>query len=185
MNGSIAWTGGFAHFAGWMAAILAVFALAGRFGTGQRPAEVRFSVAAVGERERGDGSWEGTDLLRGPAAAIERFQLTLTPDTDVRALLEAQSADGSWERLYLGTLAGHRDYALPAPHSFFGVQGDARVRLTLSRVHAPAAEPRDALAGEVESGPPLPLSDGAPFRASRVRFSSDGAARLTLRVRGR
>jgi hypothetical protein len=167
----------------WAAGILGALVTARSMA--RPPVAVGFAVSAVGERERADGSWDGIDLLRGGAAAVERFQLTLTPDTDVRALLEAQSPDGSWERLYLGTLAGHRDYALPAPHAFFGVQGDARVRLTLSRVHAPPAEPRDAVAGEVEAGPPLPLSDGAPFRASRVRFSSDGAARLALHFHGR
>src|SRR5438874_2570994 len=85
-----------------------------------RPApatNVRFSLAAMGERERPDGSWEGVDLLRGRAEPIDRFQLTLTPETDARAQVEAQAADGSWEPLYEGTLAGHRGYALPAPHA--------------------------------------------------------------------
>jgi hypothetical protein len=151
----------------------------------RRPSAVSFSLAAVGERERADGSWEGVDLLRQSQGAVERFQLTLTPDTDARALLEAQAPDGAWERLYLGTLAGHRDYALPAPHAFFGVQGEVRLRLTISRVHAPAARPLPALMGATEAGPPLPLSDGAPFRAGRARLSSERAATVELRVRGR
>jgi hypothetical protein len=148
-------------------------------------ADVRFSVAAMGERERLDGSWEGVDLLRGGAEAIDRFQLTLTPDTDVRARIEAQAADGSWEPLYQGTLAGHRVYALPAPHSFFGVQGDARLRVTLSRIHAPPSDPQTAVASTVESGPSLPLSDGSPFRPTRVRYSADRTATLRLHLHGR
>src|SRR5579862_5643116 len=138
------------------ASAAAAFVAARAAEVAHRPAAVQFSLAAVGERERADGSWEGADLLRDPAAAVDRFQLTLTPDTDARALIEAQAPDGSWERLYLGTLAGHREYALPAPHAFFGVQGEVRVRVTLSRVHAKAAEPREAVAGEIEGGPPLP-----------------------------
>jgi hypothetical protein len=151
----------------------------------RRPAAVGFLLAAVGEREGADGSWEGVDLLREPRAPVDRFQLTLTPDTDVRALLEAQGADGAWERLYRGTLAAHRDYALPAPHVFFGVQGDARLRLTISRVRAPPSSPLPALSGATEAGPPLPLSDGAPFRSGRERFSSERAALVELHVRGR
>jgi hypothetical protein len=150
-----------------------------------RPApdsRVGFSLAAMGERERLDGSWEGVDLLRGWAQPIDRFQLTLTPDTDVSARVEAQAADGSWERLYQGTLAGHRQYALPAPHSFFGVQGNARVRVTLSRIHAPPSEPQTAVASTIESGPPLPLSDGSPFRPTRVRYSADRGAMLELQL---
>jgi len=148
-------------------------------------ANVSFTLAAMGERERVDGSWEGVDLLRGWAQPIDRFQLTLTPDTDVRARVDAEAADGSWDALYQGTLAGHRHYALPAPHSFFGVQGDARVRVTLSRIHAPPSEPQRAVASAVESGPPLPLSDGTPFRLTRVRYSADRGATLELRLRGR
>jgi hypothetical protein len=148
-------------------------------------ANVGFSLLAMGERERLDGSWEGVDLLRGRAEPVDRFQLTLTPDTDVRARIEAQATDGTWERLYQGTLAGHRQYALPAPHSFFGVQGDVRVRVTLSRIHAPPAEPRPAVASTVESGPPLPLSDGSPFRPARVRYSADSTANFELLVHGR
>jgi hypothetical protein len=148
-------------------------------------ANVRFSLAAMGERERLDGSWEGVDLLRGQAEPIDRFQLTLTPDTDVRARVEAQAADGSWEPLYQGTLAGHRQYALPAPHSFFGVQGNARVRVILSRIHAPISEPQAAVASTAESGPPLPLSDGSPFRPTRVHYSADRTATLDLRLPGR
>ncbi|MFL5436979.1 MAG: hypothetical protein ACJ784_20890 [Myxococcales bacterium] len=148
-------------------------------------ANVRFSLAAMGERERPDGSWEGVDLLRGWAEPIDRFQLTLTPDTDLRARVEAQAADGSWEPLYQGTLAGHRQYALPAPHSFFGVQGEVRVRVTLSRIHAPATEPQPAVASTAESGQPLPLSDGSPFRPARVRYSADRTATFELQVHGR
>ena len=148
-------------------------------------ADVRFTLLAMGERERPDGSWEGVDLLRGQAEPIDRFQLTLTPETDARARVEAQAADGSWEQLYQGTLAGHRQYALPAPHSFFGVQGNARVRVTLSRIHAPISEPQTAVPSTVESGPPLPLSDGSPFRAARVRYSADRTAILELRLHGR
>jgi hypothetical protein len=153
-----------------------------------RPApdsRVGFSLAAMGERERLDGSWEGVDLLRGWAQPIDRFQLTLTPDTDVRARVEAQGGDGSWDRLYDGTLARHRQYALPAPHSFFGVQGNARVRVTLSRIHAPASEAQTAVASTVESGPPLPLSDGSPFRPTRVRYSADRGTTLVLQLHGR
>ena len=148
-------------------------------------ANVRFSLLAMGERERPDGSWEGVDLLRGWAEPIDRFQLTLTPDTDVRARVEAQAPDGSWEPLYQGTLAGHRQYALPAPHSFFGVQGNARIRVTLSRMHAPISEPQAAVASTAESGPALPLSDGSPFRPARVRYSADRTATLDLQVHGR
>jgi hypothetical protein len=148
-------------------------------------ANVRFSLAAMGERERLDGSWEGVDLLRGWAEPIDRFQLTLTPDTDVRARVEAQATDGTWEPLYQGTLAAHRQYALPAPHSFFGVQGDVRVRLTLSRIHAPIVEPQPAVASTAESGPPLPLSDGSPFRPARVHYSADRTATLELQLHGR
>jgi len=153
-----------------------------------RPApdsRVGFSLAAMGERERLDGSWEGVDLLRGWAQPIDRFQLTLTPDTDVSARVEAQAADGAWERLYQGILAGHRQYALPAPHSFFGVQGNARVRVTLSRIHAPPSEPQMAVASTIESGPPLPLSDGSPFRPTRVRYSADRTATMELHLHGR
>ena len=152
---------------------------------GVRPEATSFSLAVLGERERSDGAWEGVDLLHAPAGAVDRFQLNLTPDTDVRALLEAQASDGTWERLYLGTLAAHRDYALPAPHAFFAVQGSARVRLTLSRVSAPPADPSPAMAFSVNTGPPLPLSDGAPFRVTRTRFASGRAALLELHVRGR
>jgi len=148
-------------------------------------ANVRFSLAAMGERERPDGSWEGVDLLRGWAEPIDRFQLTLTPDTDVRARVEAQAAGGSWEPLYQGTLGGHRQYALPAPHSFFGVQGNVRVRVTLSRIHGPLVEPQPAVASTAESGPPLPLSDGSPFRPARVRYSADHSATLELAIHGR
>ena len=148
-------------------------------------ANVRFSLAAMGERERLDGSWEGVDLLRGGAEPIDRFQLTLTPDTDMRARIEAQAADGSWEPLYQGTLAGHREYALPARHSFFGVQGNAPVRVTLARIHAPISEPQAAVASTAESGPPLPLSDGSPFRPSRVHYSAERTATLELRLQGR
>jgi hypothetical protein len=148
-------------------------------------ANVRFSLAAMGERERVDGSWEGVDLLRGQAEPIDRFQLTLTPDTDVRARVEAQAVDGSWEPLYQGTLAGHRQYALPAPHSFFGVQGNARVRLILSRIHAPSSEPQPAVASTAESGPPLPLSDGSPFHPTRVLYSADRTATVDLHLHGR
>jgi hypothetical protein len=144
---------------------------------------VAFSLAAIGERERSDGSWEGADLLRDSTPGIDRFQLTLTPDDEVRLLVESQSPDGSWERLYLGTLEAHRDYALPAPHTFFGVQGDARVRLTVSR--GKSQTPVPALAGELHQGPPLPLSDRAPFRASRVRFSAASAAAVELSLHGR
>ena len=48
-------------------------------------ANVRFSLVAMGERERLDGSWEGVDLLRGWAQPIDRFQLTLTPDAVLAA----------------------------------------------------------------------------------------------------
>lgn len=148
-------------------------------------AAVGFTLAAVGERERPDGSWEGVDLLRDPSRAVDRFQLTLASDTDARALVEAQSPGGGWDRLYAGTLAGHRAYALPAPHAFFGVQGEARVRITLSRFHAPAGAVISAVPGAIESGPPLPLSDGAPFRAGRARFNGQRAAQLEISLRGR
>jgi hypothetical protein len=153
-----------------------------------RPApasSVQFQLAAMGERERLDGSWEGVDLLHGWSEPIDRFQLTLTPATDARALVESRGADGSWERLYEGTLAAHRDYALPAPHSFFGVQGNARVRVTLSRLHAPPSEPQAAIVSSVEAGPPLPLSDGSPFRPARIRYAADRSAAVELPLHGR
>src|SRR4051812_42531877 len=68
------------------------------------PTATRFSLSVLGERERPDGGWEGADLLRDATTAVDRFQLTLTPETDARALVEAQGPDGAWERLYLGTL---------------------------------------------------------------------------------
>jgi hypothetical protein len=148
------------------------------------PGAVSFSLAAVGERERSDGAWDGVDLLHAPKSMVDRFQLNLTPETDARALLEAQAPDGSWDRLYQGTLKGRRNYALPAPHSFFAVQGTARVRLTISRMSGPPLEPSPATALAIEDGPPLPLSDGAPFRVTRTRFTSARAAQLELRLHG-
>jgi hypothetical protein len=172
------WYGNAASIVLWSAAAVAVFQLR------QQPAAVDFSLAAIGERERADGSWEGADLLRDSTAKIDRFQLTLTPDDEVRLLVEAQSPAGSWERLYLGTLSAHRDYALPAPHTFFGVQGDARVRLTVSRLRKQTSA-TPALAGEIQQGPPLPLTDHTPFRVSRVRFSGEHASTVELSLHGK
>ena len=166
-------------------AALAACALVAARATAIKPEAVSFTLAVLGERERSDGAWDGVDLLRTPAGSVDRFQLNLTPDTDARALLEAQASDGTWERLYLGTLAGHRDYALPAPHAFFAVQGRVRVRLTLSRMSAPPAEPLPAMVFGIDTGPPFPLSDGAPFRVTRTRFTSGRAASLELHLRGR
>lgn len=176
------WYGNAASILLWSAAGAATFAVIQLRG---RSAEVGFSLAAVGERERAEGSWEGADLLRDATVAIDRFQLTLNADDEVRLLVEAQSSpDGSWERLYLGTLLAHRDYALPAPHTFFGVQGNARVRLTVSRLRK-WEPPTPAHAGEIQLGPPLPLSDHTPFHAGRVRFGASRAATVELSLHGR
>jgi hypothetical protein len=175
------WYGNAASILLWSVAGAATFAVVQ---LRNKPAAVGFSLAAVGERERADGSWEGADLMGDATVAIDRFQLTLTPDDEVRLLVEAQSPDGSWERLYLGTLLAHRDYALPAPQTFFGVQGNARVRLTVSRLRKWEA-PVAAHAGEIQQGPPLPLSDHTPFHANNVRFTAARAAMVELSLHGR
>jgi hypothetical protein len=166
-----------------LAVLFCLAAGAAAFAIAHRSTQVGFALAATGERERPDGSWEGADVLRDATPAIDRFQLTLTPDQEVQLLLEAQSPEGRWERLYLGMLEAGRDYALPAPGAFFRIQGDARVRLTVSRDRPEAATP--ALAGEVSQAPPLHLTDGAPFRGTRVHFSGALTAAVELSLHGR
>lgn len=154
------------------------------------PGRVALAVTLLGERELPDGSWSGVDLLAQPYLPAERFQLTLRPERDLRLVVEAHAPDGTVQRLFpepgkSGTLAHGKSYALPAPASFFALEGEVRLVLTASPMQPSPAEATQVRLGVRAEGPALPLSDGARIPASVAALSAQGPLRLELSLRQR
>ncbi len=152
-------------------------------------APLGFSLAVLGESETPDGAWEGVDLLATPRKRAERVQLTLRPSQAARVTLDLVE-DGEVRRIYpaLGQsplLAAGRSYALPAPSSFYEVDGDAHLRLTVAPAGLGESRGHPALAAPTGSTRRVryPLSDGAKFDVAQWQFETKGAGVVDLEAR--
>ena len=152
---------------------------------GRAPIEI--TVTVLGESERLDGSWEGTDLLARSDATAQRFQISLRVERRARVSLDAvEGKDIS--RLFPqekreAILEPGRWYAIPGPRTFYEIAGRVHVRLNVAPVDMTGQswEPADAV------GPAslvtFRLSDGSPYQLTRQDFAARGAARLDLELR--
>ncbi|MBI5544092.1 MAG: hypothetical protein HY901_09405 [Deltaproteobacteria bacterium] len=148
-------------------------------------------ISVLGELERPDGSWQGTDLLDiGGETRIDRFQVTVRPESPVRLRLEAVTAEGV-QVLYpahsgSSPLEPGRAYSLPGPRAFFELRGEAQLRVVVSRAgSAPMADGESVLRATSEShSVRYPLSDGASARvherAFRPEHGREGVLSLAL-----
>ena len=152
---------------------------------GRAPMELTLSV--LGETERRDGSWEGTDLLAHEDAPAQRFQLSLRVDRRARVSLDAVEGKDT-SRLFPSEkreaiLEPGRWYAIPGPRTFYELAGRVHLQLNVAPVDRADQpyQPADAV------GPPslvtFRLSDGAPYQLTRQDFTARGAARLELELR--
>ena len=148
-----------------------------------------FSLTALGERERADGSWEGVDLLAAQDPAVDRFQLTVRPEGDATLTIDARTDQG-WQRLFpapgqTGALRAGISYALPSPSSFYGLEGKVMLRVTLRRAGEHGAADPEPASSDWKASRILPLSDGTRFPLFEHGFDPDRAAKVELLLHGR
>jgi hypothetical protein len=155
------------------------------------PGKVDLKVSLLGERERPDGSWEGSDLLAAHGAHPSRFQLTVQPERDVRVALFARLPDGTRQQLFpapgkSGVLGHGQSYALPGPHAFFELEGSVALELYGAPMHGDATKDRSVpRQAQREDQASLPLSDGARVDVRQVQLTADGDMLFTTALSSR
>lgn len=155
-----------------------------------RSKEVRFFLAALGQREARDGTWHGVDLLADGHEAVDRLQLTLRPESAVQVVLEDVGGPTP-RRLFpsagqTGLLRPHVAYSFPAPSASYELEGTSRLRLTLRPpTSTAAAEPALRVPGRGSEPLTVRLSDGTPFEVGLYRLRASGPATVELELNGR
>jgi hypothetical protein len=174
-------------------ACAAAIAAVGHYATAAEKARdeapLTFALSVLGENENRDGAWEGLDLLANPGQRAERFQLTVRPDRAARVTLDVLE-EGGPRRIFPAlnqdpVLAKGRSYALPGPSEFYELDGNARLRLTVTPASAATQAPEPRLADPAGAATQVrfPLSDGAKFDTSQRTFRARGAGVLELDLR--
>jgi hypothetical protein len=157
----------------------------------REPGKVDLKVSVLGERERPDGSWEGSDLFARPDARPSRFQLTVHSERDVTLSIDAKLPDGTREQIFpepgrLGVLGHGQTYALPGPNAFYALEGSVELEVRATPMHAAGlATPTVVRVEKLEPGPLLNLSDGARVPVQQARLFSSGPLRLDLALSSR
>ncbi len=134
-----------------------------------------FTLSVVGERERGDGSWEGVDLLSSPDQSVERAQLQLRVLRPSRVYVDVLE-EGGPRRLYPGVhepnvLRPGALYTLPGPTAFYEVRGQPTLRVTLQPLDDAAAPPEPAVRVGGSATVTGVLTDGAEVEVTEVPFT--------------
>ena len=157
----------------------------------REPGKVDLKLSLLGERERPDGSWEGSDLLAHPDARPSRFALTVHSERDVTLAINAKLPDGTQQQIFpepgrLDVLGHGQTYALPGPNAFYALEGSVEIEVRASPMHAAGlATPTAVRVEKLLPGPLLSLSDGARVPVQAVRLFASGPLRLDLPLSSR
>ena len=155
------------------------------------PAAQPVWLSIFGERELPDGSWSGADLLAADGSQIDRFQVTIRPESATYVRIEAVTSEGVQQlfpsRPEEALLAADRSWSLPGPRAFFEIRGEAKLRVVLRQAAVAGSGETPVFATPGAHPVTYPLSDGAAFRLGERAFvpAATGSSALTVPLHGR